>query len=243
MDIEKLIHVNSPYEGFVSEASDLQGWGGHKEFFGMMIDMIRPQLIIEVGTWKGKSAIAMADLLESIELKDKLFLEALEKKTVDDTKIVCVDTWLGATEMWDKKDDAKRYLSLKLKNGYPQLYYTFLSNVMNALRENRIIPFPQTSANAARHFAKNNVKAGMIYIDASHEYDDVKQDLNSYFPLLEKGGVMIGDDYCKYWHGVIEAVDEFAEQKNLRLYTRQYPNAPGEAPSDYCVLCRGVVPL
>jgi len=243
MDISKLIHVNNPYTNFYHNPfdEDLQGWGGHEEFFKKMIELSRPKLILEVGTWKGKSAIAMGNILEAAN--DTPSLEGSLADVTFDTKIVCIDTWLGATEMWDKKDDTKRYLSLKLKNGYPQLYYTFLSNVVSANLSDRIVPFPQTSVNAARHLAKNNVKAGLIYIDASHEYEDVKQDLKSYFPLLDKGGIIFGDDYCRYWGGVILAVDEFARLNNLRLYTKQYKNEPDEAPSDYWVLSRGVLPL
>lgn len=241
--IESLIHVKNPYYGFDCSAikSDLQGWGGHYEFFEQMIMLSRPELIVEVGTWKGKSAIAMGQIVNKLAFSTNV--DDLLYSGVRNAKIVCVDTWLGATEMWDKKDDVKRYLSLKLKNGYPQLYYTFLTNVVVAGLQTRIIPFPQTSTNAARHLAKNNVKAGLIYVDGSHEYEDVKQDLKSYFPLLAKGGILFGDDYCKYWGGVIKAVDEFAEENNLRLYTKQYTNPNGEAPSDYWVLSRGVLPL
>lgn len=243
-DVEKLIHVESPYAGFSIQETDLQGWGGHPEFFKRLIWMSRPQLIIEVGTWKGKSALAMARIVEDIAASEL----GRDRGPTDlpeilQTKILCVDTWLGATEMWQDKNDVKRYLSLNLKNGYPQLYYTFLSNVVAAKMQHRIIPFPQSSTNAARHLAKNGVKAGMIYIDASHEYEDVKQDLESYYPLLERGGILVGDDYCKYWSGVIDAVDEFAAKKNLRLYTQQFPNPGGEAPSDYWVMSRGVLPL
>jgi len=45
-----------------------------------------------------------------------------------------------------------------------------------------------------------------IYIDASHEYEDVKKDLELYLP---KTNVLIGGhDYQKEWPGVVEAVEE-----------------------------------
>ena len=36
---------------------DLRGWGSEDQNFSSMIDKFRPSLIIEVGTWKGASAV------------------------------------------------------------------------------------------------------------------------------------------------------------------------------------------
>jgi hypothetical protein len=56
-----------------------------------------------------------------------------------------------------------------------------------------------------------------IYIDACHLYECVKFDLNSYFPKLKKNGLICGHDYAKGANfGVIEAVDEFAKNNNLK---------------------------
>jgi len=51
-----------------------------------------------------------------------------------------------------------------------------------------------------------------IYIDASHFFDDVKVDLQAFWPRLKRGGYIAGDDYDRrgIWeHGVTRAVDEF----------------------------------
>ncbi|MGF1456733.1 MAG: class I SAM-dependent methyltransferase [Alphaproteobacteria bacterium] len=52
-----------------------------------------------------------------------------------------------------------------------------------------------------------------IYIDGSHEYEDVRHDLRAWAPKIRSGGVIAGDDY--YWrnaagdYSVKKAVDEF----------------------------------
>jgi len=49
------------------------------------------------------------------------------------------------------------------------------------------------------------------YLDASHYYDDVKLDLEVWFPKVKPGGFITGDDYDRrgFWdHGVTRAVDE-----------------------------------
>jgi hypothetical protein len=66
------------------------------------------------------------------------------------------------------------------------------------------------------------------YIDASHFYDDVKRDLESFFPKLRKGGYFAGDDYDRrgIWdHGVTRAVDEFRLDpsiETIRLKNHQF---------------------
>lgn len=180
---------------------DMQGWNGNSRVFREFIEEIKPTTIIEVGSWKGMSAITMGNAVKELKLN---------------TTIHCVDTWLGAIEFWTTgKNTYDR--NLKTKNGYPQIYYQFLSNVVHNNLEDVILPFPNTSENGYRYFKYHNITAQMIYIDASHEEDDVYRDLNNYYELLENNGILFGDDYQKDWPGVINSVNRFAEEKNLPL--------------------------
>ncbi len=180
MRVEDL-HVTNPYTGFDHQqyALDLFGWGSDAPIFRELLEQIRPKLIIEVGTWKGASAVHMAGVCRQLGL---------------DTTIVCVDTWLGSLEMWQDQTDATRYGSLRLRHGYPSLYAQFLANVAHEGYQDTIIPFPQTSLIAARWFAWKGVQADLIYLDASHDYDDVLADMRAYWPLVAPGGVLFGDD-------------------------------------------------
>ena len=57
----------------------------------------------------------------------------------------------------------------------------------------------------------------MIYIDASHEEDDVYKDIKNFYSVLSEGGVMFGDDYTEDWPGVINSVNRFKDEMNLNL--------------------------
>jgi predicted O-methyltransferase YrrM len=46
------------------------------------------------------------------------------------------------------------------------------------------------------------------FIDGSHEYEDVKKDIQAYLKKVKKGGILAGHDYDSIWAGVIKAVDE-----------------------------------
>jgi predicted O-methyltransferase YrrM len=53
-----------------------------------------------------------------------------------------------------------------------------------------------------------------VFIDASHEYVDVKADLIHWYPKVKNGGVFAGHDYPAYT-GVKTAVDEFFYNKKI----------------------------
>ena len=109
--------------------------------------------------------------------------------------------------------------SLHLKNGYPSIYFEFLSNVVAAGLTNNILPIPQTSTNAYLWLKEYSVQAPLIYIDADHEAVNVYSDISNYWELVSPGGALFGDDFVPAWPGVIRAVRMFAEKKELRLQT------------------------
>ena len=53
------------------------------------------------------------------------------------------------------------------------------------------------------------------FIDASHEYEDVKADLVAWLPKIKSGGILAGHDYDIAWPGVIRAVDEVLGKDNI----------------------------
>lgn len=58
----------------------------------------------------------------------------------------------------------------------------------------------------------------LIYIDASHLYEDVKKDLNDWLSKLKKNGIIAGHDYTDiYGFGVVRAVDEFIIENDFEM--------------------------
>jgi predicted O-methyltransferase YrrM len=179
---------------------DLSGWNGNCKIFKTLIEKIKPSTIIEVGTWKGQSAINMANIIQQNNLNCNIY---------------CVDTWLGALEFWGFACDTPDR-NLLQKNGYPQIYYQFLSNVVHTNTQDIILPFPCTSLIAARFFKNKKISADLIYIDASHDEFDVYHDIKNYYSLLSENGIIFGDDYITF-PGVALAVNKFTEEMNLSL--------------------------
>jgi predicted O-methyltransferase YrrM len=181
------IYSEDIYAGFVPIAESISGWGGNDKIFGRLIKLLKPKVIFEVGTWKGQSAITMAEACKALGLQ---------------CPIVCVDTWLGSDEhILQCKQDLKRV------NGFPMLYYQFLSNVIHRGVQEWIVPLPATSLTAAKILNKLQIRADLIYIDADHQYESVLADLKAYVPLLAGGGTLFGHDYR--WESVRRAVQDF----------------------------------
>jgi Methyltransferase domain len=185
------LYAQNPYDGFDADVwpEDIQGWNVDRALFADLIGNTRPTRIIEVGTWKGASAICMARLLNDNGI---------------DGEVVCVDTFLG----WPGAP-------MLLRNGFPMLYWQFLANVLKSAVAGIVTPFPQTSSLAAMWLGEQNVKAGLIYIDGAHGFAQVYDDLNCYWPLVEIGGSVFGDDYDR--DDVGRAVRLFARVCRLPL--------------------------
>lgn len=202
MDLFNIIHASNPYADFepTIPKADLQGWNGRHPALKRSVEEVEPSIIIDVGAWKGLSTSFLAKSAKELDL---------------DTKVIAVDTWLGSPEHWSHTREDNIFAHLKTKNGYPQLYYTFLSNMVYAGVSDMVVPLPQTSDNAYVILKKKKIKADLIHIDAAHEYEPVLKDARNFWELLNPGGILIGDDYT--WAGVAKAAHEFADSLGLEV--------------------------
>lgn len=77
------------------------------------------------------------------------------------------------------------------------------------------------SVSASKLFEDNSVD--FVFIDAGHEYEDVKTDILLWLPKLKKKGIMAGHDYNGFdreggYPGVRKAVDEIFGKKVNKTY-------------------------
>lgn len=162
------------------------------------------QLVIEVGSWLGASAIKSTQYLST-------------QLGLRDFTLICVDTWLGNLEHWLRPQTQK---SLQRQHGYPGFYEHFLSNIALSGLQDFILPFPQTSMVAARILSHHQLQADWIYLDASHDSLEVFFDLNLYWNCLKPGGTLMGDDWN--WPSVRRAVVDFARDYGLGIHNSKH---------------------
>jgi hypothetical protein len=141
-------------------------------------------------------------------------LEMLIKKH-DVQSVIEIGTFVGLSAVWfaervqkvitiDPFDALTRinYLHGEWAEAAKNQWENYLKNTVGF---NNIEVIKMTSQDAAAGPLKD-VTADLIYIDGSHEYEEVKQDILTYWPKAKK--VLCGDDYTPSWPGVRRAVDE-----------------------------------
>ncbi len=58
-----------------------------------------------------------------------------------------------------------------------------------------------------------------VYIDANHNYEFVKEDIELWYPKVKIGGIIGGHDYGPHESGVAKAVDEWAKKMKITIAT------------------------
>ena len=156
----------------------VDGWFTFPQLYKSMVEKFDDAHFVEVGTWKGRSAAYMA-----VEI-------ANSNKNI---KFDCVDNW----EYSDIQTDI-------VEEKYNNLYETFLDNIKPV--KQYVNPIKKLSLDAAKDYKDSSLD--FVFIDAAHDYDNVKADIEAWLPKLKKGGIIAGHDYADYAPGLIKAVNE-----------------------------------
>jgi hypothetical protein len=101
---------------------EIQGWNGEHPSLAYFAASSGQKIVIDIGVWKGQSTITMA--------------QSMERHRIDGV-VIAIDTFLGSPEHW-QGDDAL----FQRHHGYPDLYWTFLSNVHRAGLTDYVVPLP-----------------------------------------------------------------------------------------------------
>ena len=150
---------------------------------------------VEIGAWRGRSSSYMA--VEIINSGKNI-------------KFDVVDHWLGSSE---------HQMNPSVKRG--TLYDEFINNTKPV---NHIInPLRMTSVEASKLYDDNSLD--FVFIDASHEYEFVKEDIKHWFPKVREGGIIAGDDM--EWHvadsikrAVTEMIPKHIQDRNMWIYRK-----------------------
>ena len=81
------------------------------------------------------------------------------------------------------------------------------------------------SCEAANYLRTEN-PIGFVYIDASHEQDDVASDIAAWWPMVKSGGILAGHDFDEEHSGVMAAVKSFAEINGLAVQLTSDADSP-----------------
>ena len=165
--------------------------------------------IVECGVFKGANCRFICDYLKSINYENiNIFLyDTFEGMPCASSNDINIFT----------KKNYNFYLKKMQKNNEVDNFYKY-ENIENVKK----LLF-QTNYNKNKiHFIKGLVeetipktipnKISLLILDTDY-YDSTKHELQHLYPLVEKGGIIIIDDYGT-WSGVKKAVDEYFDNLN-----------------------------
>ena len=193
----------------------------HERIFALMksIDFVKHNNVdgdfVECGVWRGGNLILFQKFIEKYNLSKKIY---------------AYDTFEGMSEP-DKIDETFKGESSKdLLN---KLYKKKVDRKKSILIADCSIE--QVQENFKKFSNKNNLtcikgpvektldlkenlpnKISILRLDTDW-YSSTKKELEVLFPLLEKNGILIIDDYG-FWKGARKAVDEYFENKNVTMF-------------------------
>jgi len=180
------IDLRERFEEIRSQVSNIQGWISDQD--GILLYKLarfnapKPN-IVELGSWKGKSTVWLASAI-----RDR-----------GEGLVYAVDHWKGSNEQIHKE----------LLKDYEedQLYYEFLNNLKQLELLDYVKPIKMDTISATRQFDVN-FEIGLLFIDASHEYEDVRRDFEFWSPMVMVGGFIMFHDAVDSWPGVKRVVME-----------------------------------
>jgi predicted O-methyltransferase YrrM len=182
------------------ELTDLpHGWFNHGPQVLALLEQCRPRVVVELGTWLGASAIAMARSVRRWG-----------------GTVTCVDTWAGELNEDGGSPSGRS----------PLMLLSCARAMVEAGVSASVRLIPAMTIDAARHWTQ---PIDFLYVDADHSHGAVLADLAAWVPHVRPGGLIVGDDYDHpRYPGVRTAWDAFARTSGIAL-TRFQSDPPHSA--------------
>ena len=177
---------------------------GDGDYFLEEIKKKKPKFFLEIGVFHGVTARNVCELLYKIHKDDFKYigLDLFEKNNENKTEIIP---------------------NTRFSNPLKQIYFRYIKKqdpyTIEAV-EDLLINFKKNI-----HLIKGNsnsvlkkidmTKIDYVFLDGGHNYETVKNDLQSCSEVIENNGTILCDDYnLSYAPGVKQAIDEFVKKKN-----------------------------
>jgi len=169
---------------------DIEGWftwrSGQEEAVNHFDDGSR---FVEVGTYLGKSICSLAEV---VERSDKRI------------EVIGIDFCQGSGPEGPQE---KNYQGAMVEKGGGTFAGTLHKNVLACGFADKIVLIISDSVKASSLFGDSSLE--WVHLDARHDYESVKADIEAWLPKVKAGGWLTGDDYDEAkWPGVVKAVGE-----------------------------------
>jgi hypothetical protein len=147
------------------------------------------QTYAEIGVFRGKTARRVWSLCPTL------------------TNIWLIDPW--SAERVNQEVDGRLYVNSRQRERSAYIAQCPLDSMYEGIIAEapaHVCVIRECSQVAAASFSDESLD--IVFIDASHFYEDVRDDIETWLPKVRSGGVLCGDDITKNFPGVRKAVEE-----------------------------------
>ena len=158
---------------------------------------------VECGVWKGGSSLLIANFLSNHNANER--------------KLYMYDTFEGMSE--PTENDVQydgQFAGDMLKRGEVICYSSF-DEVAKTMHNSAFTNYEMIKGKVEDTIPGTlPQKIALLRLDTDW-YESTKHELEHLFPLVEKGGIVIIDDYG-WWEGAKKAVDEYILKNNIKIF-------------------------
>ncbi|HYW75003.1 MAG TPA: class I SAM-dependent methyltransferase [Gammaproteobacteria bacterium] len=182
------------------------GRSGGRERDFLLRKLPKGSIGAEIGVHLGEFSARLLRVVQPLELH-------LVDPWVYEKSDVYKDSWYGGEAGQNQAEMERRYQSVR-------------AQFENEVRSGRVVIHRDYSANVLERFSGDSFD--WIYIDANHQYEFIRTDLQLSLQKVKPGGMITGDDYTDggWWQGGVKrAVDELLRDgvvEKVVIRNRQY---------------------
>lgn len=166
----------------ISSALEIPGWMNNFELEWLAKQASNHNRILEIGSWRGRSTTALA------------------AHTLGE--VWALDNWLGEQTFFNGPVETVQYL------GSEEIFAEFCQTMDEYIKADKLHIIHENSLAGIEHFKNQHGERffDFIFIDGSHTYPAVKDDIVACLPMVRPGGIISGHD--SWIPGVARAIKE-----------------------------------
>jgi len=170
---------------------ELDGWFDFEDIYKERVYYAQENAhFVELGAFLGKSTSYMG-----VEIHNS------NKNIKFDVIDIFQDTEQVTEKVSKNRQENETILDVFLKN---------TERIKHTINKVHVIP----SIEAVKLYEDESID--FMFIDANHEYESIKEDIETWLPKIKLGGYIGGHDYHKTWPGVIQAVNAVIGEHNIK---------------------------
>lgn len=179
--------------GFINEAENIYDRVCYELLQLKLQDPTRKYKVVELGTFLGRGTLRMCQLIREYGLSKEVDFDTIDIFYLPPYIVETVDHWDESTFVGIPPQYKRWVKQCKELPHLPNNMEVCQHAVKTAGYDNEVNFINCDSQYAYKLYEDNSID--FMWIDASHEYEQIKNDIINFWPKIKQGGILAGDDY------------------------------------------------